>query len=169
MSEVVEACKCVSHVFQTLTDLDEQATMLSVDGVGALDLISRNAMMQGLMHMQGGVQVLPCTSSAAAHQLVSGKTTGEQGNPHAPVARIGHSVGRSFGEVERQNLVGVSVFCCSFCAVAPAETVFGQNQFWPIHFWPVHFWPIHFRVVLCWCLCCVCCVVVGCCCAGLQT
>ena len=34
-------CECVSHVLQTLTDLDEHATILSVDGVGAFDLISR--------------------------------------------------------------------------------------------------------------------------------
>ena len=52
-------CECVSHVLQTLTDLDELATILSVNGVGAFDLISRNAMMQGLMHMEGGEQVLP--------------------------------------------------------------------------------------------------------------
>ena len=26
-------CECVSHVLQTLTDLDEQATILSIDGV----------------------------------------------------------------------------------------------------------------------------------------
>ena len=49
---------CVSHVLQTLTDLDEQATILSVDGVGAFDFISRKAMMQCLMHMEGGEQVL---------------------------------------------------------------------------------------------------------------
>ena len=33
-------CECVSHVLQTLTDLDELATILSADGVGAFDLIS---------------------------------------------------------------------------------------------------------------------------------
>ena len=36
-------CECVSHVLQTLTDLDEQATILSVDGVGVrLDLKERH-------------------------------------------------------------------------------------------------------------------------------
>ena len=32
---------CVSHVLQTLTDLDPRATVLPVDGVGAFDLVSR--------------------------------------------------------------------------------------------------------------------------------
>ena len=34
-------CECVSRVLQTLTDLDPSATILSVDGVGALDLVSQ--------------------------------------------------------------------------------------------------------------------------------
>ena len=42
-------CECVSHVLQTLTDLDPSATILSVDGVGAFDLVSHNAMMEGLV------------------------------------------------------------------------------------------------------------------------
>ena len=36
-------CECVAHVLQTLTDLDPEATIMSIDGVGAYDLISRNA------------------------------------------------------------------------------------------------------------------------------
>ena len=51
--------ECVSHMLQTLTDLDLRATILSVDGVGAFDLISRNSMMEGLLHMEGGDQLLP--------------------------------------------------------------------------------------------------------------
>ena len=35
----------VAHNLQALTDLDEQATVVSVDGVGAFDLISRVSMM----------------------------------------------------------------------------------------------------------------------------
>ena len=38
--------ECVSHILQTLTDFDARATILSVDGVGAFDLISRNSMME---------------------------------------------------------------------------------------------------------------------------
>ena len=40
--------ECVAHVIQTLTDLDHQSTVMSVDGVGAFDLISRAAMLEGL-------------------------------------------------------------------------------------------------------------------------
>ena len=32
-------CECVSHALQSLTGLDESATILSVDGVGAFDLV----------------------------------------------------------------------------------------------------------------------------------
>ena len=56
---VDDASECVSHVLQTLTDLDPSATILSVDGVGAFDLVSRNAMLQGLMGMEGGDRFLP--------------------------------------------------------------------------------------------------------------
>ena len=38
-------CECVSHALQSLTDLDESATILSVDGVEAFDLVSRKAMV----------------------------------------------------------------------------------------------------------------------------
>ena len=40
-------CECVAHIAQTLTDLDGNTTLLSVDGIGAFDLISRGAMLQG--------------------------------------------------------------------------------------------------------------------------
>ena len=40
-------CECVAHVLQTLTELDEDATIVSVDGIGAYDLISRKAMLEG--------------------------------------------------------------------------------------------------------------------------
>ena len=35
------------------------ATILSVDGVGAFDLVPLNAMLQGLMGMDGGDRILP--------------------------------------------------------------------------------------------------------------
>ena len=41
-------CECISHALQGLTELDHNATVLSIDGVGAFDLISRSAMLQGL-------------------------------------------------------------------------------------------------------------------------
>ena len=45
-------CECVSHALQS--DLDESATILSVDGVGAFHLVSRKSMLQGLLNMEGG-------------------------------------------------------------------------------------------------------------------
>ena len=53
--------ECVTHVIQTLTDLDHAATVLSVDGVGAFNLVSR-AMLEGLRAMEGGDTVLLCLS-----------------------------------------------------------------------------------------------------------
>ena len=55
--------ECVIHVLQTLTDLDERATILSVDGIGAYDLISRHAMLSGLHDMEDGPELLPFVSS----------------------------------------------------------------------------------------------------------
>ena len=52
-------CECVAHILQAMTDRDSQATTVSIDGVGAYDLISRNAMLEGLVRMEGGVQILP--------------------------------------------------------------------------------------------------------------
>ena len=51
--------ECVAHVVQTLTDVDPNATVVSIDGVGAYDLISRNSMLRGLKRMEDGDQVLP--------------------------------------------------------------------------------------------------------------
>ena len=51
--------ECVAHTLRTLSELNEATTILSVDGVGAFDLISRSAMMQGLVDMPDGVKVLP--------------------------------------------------------------------------------------------------------------
>ena len=41
-------CECVAHALHCLTELNPQATITSVDGVGAFDLISRRAMLEGL-------------------------------------------------------------------------------------------------------------------------
>ena len=52
-------CECVAHVLQTLTELDEDATIVSVDGIGAYDLISRKAMLDGLLSVERREQLLP--------------------------------------------------------------------------------------------------------------
>ena len=52
--------ECVAHAIQTLTDLDSRATVLSIDGIGAFDLISRGAMLDGLLQsVEGGDAALP--------------------------------------------------------------------------------------------------------------
>ena len=51
--------ECIAHAFQALTDLDERATVLSIDGIGAFDLISRGAMLDGLRSVPGGNAALP--------------------------------------------------------------------------------------------------------------
>ena len=43
-------CECVAHMLQSITDLDPEATIISIDGVGAHDHISRNAMLAGRVH-----------------------------------------------------------------------------------------------------------------------
>ena len=40
--------ECVAQAIQAMTDIDPRATVLSVDGIGVFDLISRAAMMEGL-------------------------------------------------------------------------------------------------------------------------
>ena len=41
-------CESIAHALQGLADLDPEATVMSVDGVGAFDLISRASMMSAL-------------------------------------------------------------------------------------------------------------------------
>ena len=41
-------CECVSHALQAISELDEDATVTSIDGISAYDTISRRAMIAGL-------------------------------------------------------------------------------------------------------------------------
>ena len=41
----------VSHVVQALTEADPATTVVPFDGVSAFDLISREAMLNGLLHL----------------------------------------------------------------------------------------------------------------------
>ena len=52
-------CECIIHIVQSLTDVDSNGTVVSIDGVGACDLISRNSMLRGLLRMENGDQILP--------------------------------------------------------------------------------------------------------------
>ena len=72
--ETRAGCECVAHVIQALTDLDDNATVVSVDGVGTFDLISRNSMLSGLMGMREGEQFCPLQScSTETLPRISGK------------------------------------------------------------------------------------------------
>ena len=51
--------ECVAHALQVLTEMDPQTTIVSIDGVGAYDSISRKAMLEALMAMPGGSAALP--------------------------------------------------------------------------------------------------------------
>ena len=91
-------CECVAHVLQTLTDLDPEATIMSIDGVGAHDLISRNAMLEGLLRLEGGDQILPFVrmfygspstylweDEMGVTQSIPQGEGGEQGDPLMPM------------------------------------------------------------------------------------
>ena len=51
--------ECVAHLVQTLTQDDPAATVVSIDGIGAFDLMSRNAMLEGLANLGRGSALLP--------------------------------------------------------------------------------------------------------------
>ena len=48
-------CERIFQNLQTFTDVDSDATTVCIDGVGAYDLISSNAMLRGLLRMKNGV------------------------------------------------------------------------------------------------------------------
>ena len=55
-------CECISHVLQALTELNPNATILSVHVMSAYDMMSRKAMLQGLSNVEGGRAALPVVS-----------------------------------------------------------------------------------------------------------
>ena len=88
----------MAHILQVLTELDPSSTVVSVDGIGAYDLMSRNAMMRGLRHVVEGDRILPFVRAfygkpstyiweddvGDVHQIVQGEG-GEQGDPLMPL------------------------------------------------------------------------------------
>ena len=73
-------CETVAHILQVLTDADPDATVVSVDGIGAFDLISRNAMMQGVRRIDEGRE----DDVGEVHIIPQGEG-GEQGDPLMPL------------------------------------------------------------------------------------
>ena len=52
-------CECIAHSLQGMCEMDHTWTVLSIDGIGAFDQISRAAMLDGLLNVAGAGQVLP--------------------------------------------------------------------------------------------------------------
>ena len=90
-------CECIAHAAQALTDADLEATVLSIDGIGAFDLISRAAMLTVLKDAPGCDRALPFVhqfygrpssyiwedDSGTTHEIRQGEG-GEQGDPFMP-------------------------------------------------------------------------------------
>ena len=51
-------CECIPHTLQALCEMNPEATVTSVDGISAFDLVSRRAMLEGL-HSVPGAKALP--------------------------------------------------------------------------------------------------------------
>ena len=70
-------CECVGHVLDTLAEMDENAALLSVDGVGAFDLISRKSTMEGLLDVPNEESCFHlCASSTILRPLSCGRSRG---------------------------------------------------------------------------------------------
>ena len=90
--------ECTTHVLQAISELNPETTILSVDGIGAFDLISRKAMLEALLTVDGGSQLLPFVcmfygahsqylwedEEGTTHVIEQGEG-GEQGDPMMPL------------------------------------------------------------------------------------
>ena len=89
-------CECIAHALQAITEMDPNATVLSIDGIGAFDLISRGSMLQGLHNVAPSAlpfvrqfygspsQYLWEDDMGTVHEIDQGKG-GEQGDPMMPL------------------------------------------------------------------------------------
>ena len=89
---------CVEHLLRAATDADPQATILSVDGVGAYDHVLRFTMLERLMHMPTAQAMLPFVrlsygtpsryswvDADGRQRFVTQAEGGEQGDPLMPL------------------------------------------------------------------------------------
>ena len=56
----------VPHALKFLTEENPQSTVLSIDGTGASDLISRKSILEALITLEGGPAIIPFASSQKA-------------------------------------------------------------------------------------------------------
>ena len=89
---------CVGHAVMAMTDADPDATILSIDGIGAYDHVLRSAMMSKLLSVPGLRGLLPFVRSTYSHPTsywwqdavsvthqVHQAEGGEQGDPLMPL------------------------------------------------------------------------------------
>ena len=91
------AAESLARAVRAATELDARTTVLSIDGVGAYDHISRASMLSGLQHTPSLTALLPFVAQfyaepsayvfydaeGAAHEIAQGEG-GEQGDPLMP-------------------------------------------------------------------------------------
>ena len=79
-----EGTECIAHAIQALTDLDPSATVLSIDGIGAFDLVSHQAMLQGLLRVAGAPSSYLWEDQDGVVHTITQAEGGEQGDPLMP-------------------------------------------------------------------------------------
>ena len=79
-------CESIAHVVQVMTDRDPNCTVLSIDGVGAFDLVPRRAMMTAVHSMDQGRSSFHFSSSFTdTPQHICGKTRRAQSTKSSKV------------------------------------------------------------------------------------
>ena len=90
--------ECVTHALQSLTEENPTTTVMSIDGIGAFDLVSRKAMLQALMSIERGSAAISFVrmsygqastylwedDEGHVHRIEQGEG-GEQGDPMMPI------------------------------------------------------------------------------------
>ena len=83
-------CECIAHALQALTEANPEATILSVDGIGAFDLVSRGAMLQGLCDVSPSAVTFVRQfygTPSDAHALLLGSAQRTEGCPSQVAGR----------------------------------------------------------------------------------
>ena len=137
-------CESVAHILQSLTDQNERATIVSIDGVGACDLMSRDTILEGTTSVPESDRLLPFVryfhgspstclledQAGVTHMIPQGEG-GEQGDPLMPLLFNLGMHPTSVAAQERLDLQKESSFSWSTCALS--ASLKGCNQwsaFW---------------------------------------
>ena len=115
-------CECIANALQGLTEMSPRATVMSIDGISAHDLVSRHAMLQSLKDLERGSAALPFVSmfygalssylwedsTGRVHTISQGEG-GEQGDAMMPLL---FSLGQHSVQLvvwKRENIYTVSM------------------------------------------------------------